>query len=440
MFRIKESLRPYYLRWLYFRLFPRARPAEFSACWQFPSFCLNPGELAAHVTCAHPPSFLFYPMSGLHARVQRTYQLSKALAGLGHTCFVLNPHLGRQFPAVFLQDPAARFCMLDERIVELHVRLPSEPVYHARLLDHSESARLAEAMAPLAAFSNAAFQQIVTLPVWLDAAIHLRRRFGWPITYDCHDMIAGFRGMSRDIVAAEARMFEEADLVLFSSQHLLEIHASVNRSLNARSVIVRNAAEPAHFDGVAAARQLRGTEAGAIGYFGALDEWFDIQAVERCAERFPDRRFQLIGRVEYEPIRSLARFPNVEFVGEVEYEKLPDRAAGFDVGLIPFRVTPLTRATNPIKLYEYFACGLPVVSSRLPEIEPFAPLVYLAESANDFPDLLALALAEQDAEKSARRIEAANRETWTQRASTLLHACRFQRAASVDSPTALVDP
>ena len=52
--------------------------------------------------------------------------------------------------------------------------------------------------------------------------------------------------------------------------------------------------------------------------------------------------------------------------------KLPGYVAGFDVCTIPFQRTPLTEATNPVKLYEYLATGKPIVARRLPELEPFA--------------------------------------------------------------------
>ena len=420
--RIKERLRPYYLRWVYFQAFPHARPAEFSECWQFPCFPLETRELAGRLSAASPgPAFLFYPMADIHARIQRTQHLALTLAAAGHLSFLLNPHLGRQFPRVYFRDPISKFGLLAPRLAELHIRLQTEPVYHARLLSSSESSRLADAIAALSGFAGNGIQQILSLPTWLDAALLLRARFGWPIVYDCHDLIAGFRGVSSDIVDAESRMLAEADLVLFSSEHLRDQHVKRFENIAGKSAILRNAVDPQHFRGVFEKRQSR-APTGIAGYFGALDEWFDIEAIRACAKRFPERRFQLIGRVEYEPIRSLAQCPNVEFLGEVSYDKLPELAAQFDVALIPFRVTPLTRATNPIKLYEYFICGLPVVSSRLPEVELFQDLVYLADRPEDFPDCLARAFEENCADRPARRIEAALRETWTARAAQLLDA------------------
>ena len=417
--RTKERLRPYYLRWLYFRLFPHARPAEFSNCWDFPCFPLEPENLRAQVTADCSPSFLFYPMTDLHARMQRTQHLAMALAERGHACFLLNPHLGRQFRTVFFQDADSRFGLLNPRLAELHIRLQDEPVYHRRLLDAAESLRIADEIAPLNKFAGARVQQVLSLPTWLDAALVLRSRFGWPIVYDCHDLLSGFRGISSDIVHAEQRALDEADLVLFSSQELMDHHVAEDPSLAAKSATLKNAVNPGHFSGIASHRHTRGGQGGVIGYFGALDEWFDVDAVTAVAQAFPERKIQLIGRVEHEGIWRLARLSNVELLGEIPYERLPEFVAHFDAGLIPFRITPLTRATNPIKLYEYFSCGLPVVTTRLPEVELFESLVYIADGATCFPAALHRALDESDPQKTAARMEIANRETWDARAAAL---------------------
>ena len=80
----------------------------------------------------------------------------------------------------------------------------------------------------------------------------------------------------------------------------------------------------------------------------------------------------------------------------------------------------LTRATNPIKLYEYFSCGVPVASSRLPEVQMFEDLVYTADSSASFPECIDRALQETDPEKQRKRMEAAGRETWSNRAKQLI--------------------
>ena len=94
--------------------------------------------------------------------------------------------------------------------------------------------------------------------------------------------------------------------------------------------------------------------------------------------RLPGWRFRLAGQVEDPEVAALSGLPNLETVGEIPFADVPRFLAGLDVALVPFRDLPLTRAVDPVKLYEALAMGLPVVARRLPETERWAePLVYL---------------------------------------------------------------
>lgn len=90
-----------------------------------------------------------------------------------------------------------------------------------------------------------------------------------------------------------------------------------------------------------------------------------------------------------------------------------------------FLVNDLTLATNPIKLYEYFSVGLPVVSTRLPEVELFGDLVYLADSPGGFSEMSSNAMREQDESLRERRIRTARQESWHARAELLLERIRL---------------
>ena len=118
---------------------------------------------------------------------------------------------------------------------------------------------------------------------------------------------------------------------------------------------------------------------------------------------------------------SLCRicFRQLALEGEIPYQDLPRRMSNFDVAVIPFLRMPLTLATNPLKLYEYFCLGIPVVSTRLPEIELFHDLVYLSEGADDFVRQLELAVTQDNPELRARRKAAAGYNTWRARCEQL---------------------
>ena len=66
------------------------------------------------------------------------------------------------------------------------------------------------------------------------------------------------------------------------------------------------------------------------------------------------------------------------------YTALPEYVAGFDVCTIPFLRSPLTEATNPVKLFEYLATGKPIVARRLPELEPYESMVSLYDEPEAF--------------------------------------------------------
>ncbi len=85
------------------------------------------------------------------------------------------------------------------------------------------------------------------------------------------------------------------------------------------------------------------------------------------------------------------------------------------MGIIPFVVNALTVNVNPIKLREYLAAGLPVVSTRLPEIEPYGEVVHLASSESEFIEGIEKALQETGPDWVARRQKAVAGETWQAR-------------------------
>ena len=108
-----------------------------------------------------------------------------------------------------------------------------------------------------------------------------------------------------------------------------------------------------------------------IGYYGAIAEWFDLDLVEAVAKRHPECCIVMIGANTVNAKSRLGKLPNVIFTGEVPYDTLPHYLYSFDVCMLPFKVVPLTLATNPVKAYEYLSAGKPVVAVDLPEMAQF---------------------------------------------------------------------
>ena len=88
------------------------------------------------------------------------------------------------------------------------------------------------------------------------------------------------------------------------------------------------------------------------------------------------------------------------------------------IGLIPFAVSSLTVAVNPVKLYEYLAAGLPVAATPLPELAQFGDVCYPGASGDAFVRAVELAVSEaSDDPRRAERRALARRHTWSQRAA-----------------------
>lgn len=274
---------------------------------------------------------------------------------------------------------------------------------------------------------------VAQLPFWRPLAERVREIFGGRLLFDCMDDFASF-GDHADFRDDEAALARTADLVTVSSQALYDKLAPHN----ARCRIVRNGCDPEHF-GPAVGRGRPGARP-VVGFFGGIHDWFDVPLVTSLAKLRPTWDIWLAGdtyRAQVEPLRALA---NVTFFGEVPYVELPRLVSFFDVGIIPFRITPLTGATNPVKVYEMLAAGLPVVAVDLPELRALRPWVFLASTAEEFAARIEEALTET-AEARWQRRRFALRHSWVERflelQSAMDEAAGRPARAVVSSPVTL---
>ena len=108
--------------------------------------------------------------------------------------------------------------------------------------------------------------------------------------------------------------------------------------------------------------------------------------------------------------------------GEQPYALVPGWLHRFDVAIIPFKRTPLTEATNPVKAYEMLAAGKPIVSVPIPEVVALGPLVRLAATAAEMEHAIADALRPEPPEVIEARRAFAREHTWDRRYEALAAA------------------
>jgi len=209
----------------------------------------------------------------------------------------------------------------------------------------------------------------------------------------------------------ELSLCQTSDLVLATSSYLLK--KIMNKTK--KCIFLPNAGEFEHFNNQPKDHILSKYRKPIIGYFGSISDWFDIDLIVYLAKNCPQFTFVMIGHTFGANIRTLKKFSNVFFLGERPYSELPKYLHEFDVCIIPFKKTKLIEATHPIKLYEYFAAGKPVVTTDMPEIYPMAKICYVSKSKEDFLNNLKKAANESEQTLEKERIEFSSKNTWENR-------------------------
>lgn len=303
---------------------------------------------------------------------------------------------------------------LAENIWEVCIALPEGFSVHSGSHPEGFVAAGLEALRALRrAHAITAAVSVVQTAGWTPLAHAAREAFGWILLYDCMDDWSTFPGMTGrpPLLALEEELAAAADLMVVSADNIRKRWADRRPD----ALLVRNGADFAFFQSTGGDDPLPEINGPIAGFFGGIAEWFDIELVAHAARARPEVTFVLVGGVHRISVEQLEGLPNVRLEGLQLYARMPDYLRRFDACLIPFRVSPLTDAVDPVKLYEYLSQGKPVVATRFREITPFGELLYLAEDEDDFVRQLDRALAEDDADLRAQRIEFARRNTWDER-------------------------
>jgi glycosyltransferase involved in cell wall biosynthesis len=161
-----------------------------------------------------------------------------------------------------------------------------------------------------------------------------------------------------------------------------------------------------------------------FGYTGTLHaDRTDVDLILDLARSFPDGRIMLVGPnfLSNRDRGRLAEVPNITVTGAVPYARVPEMMREFDICIVPHRETPFTDSLNPLKLWEYLACGKPIVSTNVAGFRDYTHLCSVASGSEAFVGACRAALHDKGTRRSDRIAEAC-RHTWGQRVDALLDA------------------
>ncbi len=226
---------------------------------------------------------------------------------------------------------------------------------------------------------------------------------------------------AQDMQRRERQLIARADLVLVTSKALLESKGGINPNTH----WVPNGVDYERFTAAVAARrepqEVVGLPRPRIGYVGAVNDKIDAPLLLEVARAYPQATVLVVGpcrasnEATREGLERLRSQPNVHLVGQVPVERVPEFVSACDVGLLPYVRNAWTRSIQPLKLYEYLACGLPVVSIDIPAVQDESDVVLVAQDSPSFVALVGEALATDSEALRAARQARASRNTWRER-------------------------
>lgn len=209
------------------------------------------------------------------------------------------------------------------------------------------------------------------------------------VIYYCTDDFTEFEGYSHQSLALQEQMLiRKADISFYTAKRLMDNKCITKE----KSFLLRHGVDLDHFKKAWETKQTKPLDLSyiskpIIGFWGELNESLNYELIKNVALLKPEWSFVLIGGSNYAGSRRLPiiqGIKNIFLLGQKPYNLLPVYAAFFDVAIVPKNDSELSLNMNPLKLREYLAAGVPVVSAPLPEVLPYGDVVKFAATAEEY--------------------------------------------------------
>lgn len=224
------------------------------------------------------------------------------------------------------------------------------------------------------------------------------------VIYDCMDELSAFLNAPAELLEREAELLKAADLVFTGGPSLYR----AKKGRHPRAYCFPSSVDAKHFaqaaNGMVEAADQAGLRHPRLGFFGVIDERFDVPLLDAMALAHPEWEIVLVGPVVKIDPATLPRHANIHYFGQRTYQQLPSYLKGWDVCLLPFARNQSTRFISPTKTLEYMAAGKMIVSTPITDVaEPYGEIVYLGDTTRDFIAACERALGASAGERAARQ-------------------------------------
>jgi len=259
------------------------------------------------------------------------------------------------------------------------------------------------------------------------------------VVYDCMDELCNFKFAPPALKLLEKELFAKADIVFTGGNNLYA--AKKNQHHNIYSF--PSSIDKKHFAKARLAMDSPEDQANIpgprFGFYGVIDERFDIDLIRQVAERNKGWNFVMIGPVVKIDPETLPKLPNIHYLGSKTYEELPVYLGGWHIAMVPFLRNDSTKYISPTKTPEYLSGGVPVISTSIVDVvNPYgnAGLVHIADTADEFIEAAKKEFDRKDREKWLGEVDKFLSDnswdnTWL-RMANLIQDCR--EATEISTP------
>jgi UDP-galactopyranose mutase len=331
---------------------------------------------------------------------------------------------GKHLRTFFIEEPV--FTEGEERI---NSKLTQEGVYvltpqlHPGLPEEEVNSRLKHLL-------NAYFteQEIEDYVLWyytpmaLAFTDHLIPKV---VVYDCMDELSAFKFAPPALKQLEKELLQKANVVFTGGVSLYEHKKDQHHNIYP----FPSSIDKEHFGQARAIKadppDQQNIPHPRIGFYGVVDERFDIELLRDAAVQRPDWHFVILGPVVKIDEATLPRGENIHYLGGKSYKELPAYLSGWDIAMIPFARNESTRFISPTKTPEYLAAGRPVISTSIKDVvDPYQKnnLVEIADDADSFISAAERIFSQQSKEtwlEEVDRFLASN--SWDKTWSAMMH-------------------
>jgi hypothetical protein len=231
--------------------------------------------------------------------------------------------------------------------------------------------------------------------------------------YYCYDEISVCNWINTHGSTYEKKFIKQIDLVICSSTNLVKEKQKYNNNI----ITIKNGVPFEKYYKYFDANRFNNITTPIIGYSGSIDNRINYDLLKYCIEHIPNATFKLVGRITDNRAYELKHYNNVIFTGALNQIDYAKELNTFHVGIIPFIRNEFTINSNVLKIYDYFAAGLPVITTDFGDLSDFESEINITNDFNNFTNNIKSSILHIN----AVRATTAKMHSWTNRANIFIN-------------------